>query len=190
MFIRKRRHFSLIELLVVLTIIALVAGAVGINSQKAMRHQRFQSEVSEFADRLRLAQNLMLISDADVHVKVESTPSGINYHIETDAIFPKSFDKFIKKIGTLKSVHHLSHIDGHGGKIDLRFLSKGDIMTQGNLQFSTNDKAFIADIMLTGAPGAISTDKKKEDNEKSVVDVTRLMIQEIQMVNNENKITP
>lgn len=193
----KRQHFTLIELLVVLTLIALIAGVVGINSQKALYHQRFQSEVSEFADRLRLAQNLMLVADSDVHFIVEANDKGIKYRIETDTPFSPHFDRFIKQEGTLKAVHHVSHNAGKGGIIDLKFLSKGSVMTPGNIQLVSgkqgSENLFEANIMLHGFPSPIVISEKKviEDLEPNKnANLTRIMVQEIQMVNHEKKVSP
>ncbi len=193
----RRQYFSLIELLVVLTLIAAIAGVVAINSQKALYQQHFQSEVTEFADRLRLAQNLMLVADSDVHFVVEANDKGIKYRIETDTPFSPHFDRFIKKEGSLKAIHHVSHAAGKDGIIDLKFLSKGSVMTPGNIQLVSGLKGkeylFEANIMLHGFPSPIVVTEKKQNEEFASnydANLTRIMIQEIQMVNYEKNVSP
>lgn len=201
---RKLRHksFTLIEMLMVLSIIALIAGVIGINMQKAFRDQRFKSELAGFVDHLRLAQDLMLIADADVHFKIEANESerSIKYWIETDKPFAKHFERFLKKVGTLKTIHHVSHVSGKDGLIDLKFLSKGSVLTSGNIQLSAaknseEKNTLIANVMLKGYPGPIFSSNAKnselletqETDDSSQILAT---IQEIQMINNAKKQTP
>ena len=195
MVIKKRLHFTLIELLIVLTIIALIAGVVGINIQKALRDQRFKSEVAAFVDRLRLAQDMMLIVDADVHFKIEAndTEKVIKYWIETDKPFSTTFDPFIKKVCCLKTTHHVSHALGKDGIIDLKFLSKGSVMSYGNIQLFSgikNDPTSLlaANIMLNGYPSPIFSTERKQNDEtndltSSDATITQATIHEIQMIN-------
>lgn len=188
---KKCRQFTLIEMLVVITIIALIAGVVGINSQKALNEQRFQSEVATLVDRLRLAQDLMLLVDADVHFKIEANENAIKYWIETEKQFSPQFDTFIKKVSVLKAIHHVAHPLGKDGVIDLKFLSKGSVISSGNLQLSTvynSDNFLIANIPLNGHPSPISSILKKKDDDLSELlmadtHLTHSTIQEIQMVN-------
>jgi len=193
----KRLQFTLIEMLIVLSIIALVAGVIGINAKKALRDQHFKSELSAFLDRLRLAQDLMLIADADVHFKIEANESekAIKYWIETDQTFSKQFDRMIKKVGVLKTIHHVSHASGKDGLIDLKFLSKGSVISSGTIQLSSVIKnnrasALIAYIPLKGYPGPIHTshDKEKEDSPDILnkdMQLIQSTIQEIQAIEYE-----
>ncbi|QLH36565.1 MAG: type II secretion system protein [Parachlamydiaceae bacterium] len=66
--LKSKRFFTLIELLIVLMVLALASGVIGFSVHRALREQRFKTEVELVADSLRLAQNLMLIMNADVHV--------------------------------------------------------------------------------------------------------------------------
>jgi len=202
MVIKNKLQFTLIELLIVLTIIALIAGVVGINIQKALRDQRFKSEVSAFVDRLRLAQDMMLIVDADVHFKIEAndTEKVIKYWIETNKPFSKSFDPYIKKVCSLKTTHHVSHALGKDGIIDLKFLSKGSVMSSGNIQLFSgikNDPTSLlgSNIMLNGYPSPIySTERLIQDqlNDFTTTDstITQTTMHEIQMINSGKNATP
>lgn len=188
----RRLHVTLIETLIVISLIALIAGVVSINAVKAMNYQRFTSEVAEFTDRLRLAQNLMLIAGQDVHFKIQANESEkeIAYWIETNQFLEKSFESFIKKKGRLKAIKHIAHASGKDGIIDLKFLSGGSVMSSGNIQISTKShdkkKPLIANIMLKGYPSPIysTTGKKVFETIDQTEDnlITEKTYAEIQMI--------
>ncbi|WP_068468574.1 pilus assembly FimT family protein [Candidatus Protochlamydia phocaeensis] len=60
--------FTLLELLIVLFILSLGLALTGVKLKEAYDEQRFASEVQQVLDRLRMAQDLMLIMNADVQV--------------------------------------------------------------------------------------------------------------------------
>ncbi|HRD56304.1 MAG TPA: prepilin-type N-terminal cleavage/methylation domain-containing protein [Parachlamydiaceae bacterium] len=196
MILKKTYRFTLAEMLIVLMLIGIVAGAISINLRKALHTQRFWSEVAKFTNHLQLAQDLMLIAEADIHFKIEANDQEkmIKYWIETDKLFSKAFDSFIKKPYVLKTVHHISYPNSKEGLIDLKFLSKGSTLSSGNVQLSANlskKEALIANITLSGYPGPISyAQEKKQENEKSSqqdAHLTESVIQEILTVQNEKK---
>lgn len=62
---RRSRSFTLIEILIVMALLALVGGAIAINTLRALREDRFHASVQRLVDRLQLSQDLMLISGID-----------------------------------------------------------------------------------------------------------------------------
>lgn len=185
----------------VIAIIMLVAGVVAINAQKALKDQQFRTETSAFVDRLRLAQNLMLIAKADVHFKIEAneTEKSIKYWIETDREFSPSFEKYIKKVAVFKTVHHVSHASGKDGIIDLKFLSGGSTMSSGNIQLSCGNihdplNPHIANINLNGYPSPIFSSRKKQEEGQDFNtkdrELSQATIQEIKAITYAKTTTP
>ena len=70
-----RRCLTLVELLIVLAIIAMATGIAAIQVSKAVREQRFRSEVAIVASQLRLAQDLMLMRGSYVTVNFKENSS-------------------------------------------------------------------------------------------------------------------
>lgn len=66
-----RLYFTLLEVLVVITILCLGATLTGIKLKEAYQEQRFLSNVSQVTSLLRTAQDLMLLMDTDVHFKMK-----------------------------------------------------------------------------------------------------------------------
>lgn len=66
-----RLYFTLLEMLVVLTILSFGAILTGIKLKDAYDEQRFLSNVTQVTSLMRTAQELMLLMDGDVHFKMK-----------------------------------------------------------------------------------------------------------------------
>lgn len=170
-----KRFLTLIELMIVLTIIALVGGLIGINITTAVKAQRFRTEVDMMVDTLRLAQDLMLIMGADVHVRVatEQAGKGIEYWVEVEGGVPKQWESVIKRTRRLLvETHGIAFLEQRpfpiiSGQLDLRFQSNGTMMSQGVLRMSTHEQmeaagALKRDICLPGYPHPIVSVVEKD----------------------------
>lgn len=164
--INRRRHFTLIELILVMTLIALVGGVIAVNIGKAFQQQRFRSEVATVVDTLRLAQDLMLILQDDVHVIITQNEKGITFRIETESPLAKNWDAIIRRSHkTLKAIHAVKFLDQlqrptKMGELDIKFLSGGTVMSRGVIRLSSTDddtvtNALRSAICLRGYPHPI-----------------------------------
>ncbi len=66
----KKSYFTLLELLIVLFIISFGIILTGVKIKEVYQEQRFLSEAHQVLSHLAMAQDLMLIMDTDVHVKL------------------------------------------------------------------------------------------------------------------------
>jgi len=193
--INCRRHFlTLIELLIVITILAMVSGVVGVQIQRTLREQRFNTEVAIVLDKLRLAQELMLILRTDAHVKFKQVPEEelITLWLEVETPLDR-LKKDIEKPVNLKTIQFVEFKDvleyqTKMGELDIRFLSGGNVMSQGNMRLATNENGndrgglerFIA---LSGHPKPLYIASKREfDESDGVLDerLTAITQQELQ----------
>lgn len=186
---RPRRFFAtLIELLIVISILGIITGAVGIGIFKAVREQQFQSEVSQVQDTLRLAQDLMLVRNADVSIKFTAVGDEIWYWIEFDQQGSKKWTR--ESLREPKKLKRIQYVDFQEvameepvqGSAEIRFFSGGAVMSQGDLRLSTskNDDlkgALTRYIWLAGYPSLIISKEEEtplmEDEEASVSEITR-----------------
>jgi hypothetical protein len=143
----RRLPVTLLELVIVMAILALVAGIVAISINKALIDQRFRTEVSMVVDELRLAQDLMLIFGTDVHVifQEDSKRDGINYWIELETELPKNIGREVmrkhEKLKTVRGVFFEGNVlEEVHGKLDVGFLSGGAVMTKGIITLSTSEE--------------------------------------------------
>lgn len=166
---------TLLEILIVMAILALVGGLVSIGINRALTDQRFRTEVSIVVDQLRLAQDLMLVLGTDVHLKfaVDGDTGGIKYWLELETELPKEIEKeVLRKRPKLKTVRGVFLKDQLAlqtvrGEIDVKFLSRGSVMSRGVLRLATSDSEDPPEgtlqtyICLPGYPKPIfSTDDK------------------------------
>lgn len=66
----KKPFFTLLEVLIVIMILSLGAILTGVKVKDLYREERFLSEAQQVLNQLRMAQDLMLITNADVEVKL------------------------------------------------------------------------------------------------------------------------
>lgn len=170
----RRSYVTLFELLVVLAIFSLIGGVIGINIKKAIREQRFRSEVSMVVDQLQLAQNLMLILETDVRIKFQSKNDEIEMRMELlDKISKNWANQLTKKPKILKTIQYVGFKDQiseieEPGQTAVQFLSGGSLMSRGIMQLATSKgvedygrlRKFI---LLTGEPGPIEVVSTEPD---------------------------
>ena len=145
--------------MIILTILVLSVGFIGMNIQKLVKEQRFKTEVAILTDQLRLAQDIMLILNADVLVKFTRESNGFTSRIEVENILSKGWQREIKRqlpsyttIQTLEFDDPNSNIKTQTSPFDLLFLSGGSIMSQGILRVASSGKELEAFIFLPGYP--------------------------------------
>jgi hypothetical protein len=158
---RRRFYFTLLEMILVISLASLVAGAIGINIWNAKRKYNFDSEVSIVVNQLRLAQDLMLILDADLHLKfTQEEGADITYRLESEKELPWEWEQEIKrKHKPLRAIRSIV-FNTKEKVLDLPFLSGGSNMPQGLLIFSSDSnldssKALKSYILFSGHPKPI-----------------------------------
>lgn len=200
-----RKMMTLIELLIVMAIVTLVIGIVGFNVYRLVVDQRFRNEVKMVVDHLRLAQNLMLIMESDVHVKFQERDGYILMSLESNEEL-----EWFKRLNTepkmLKVIHHVG-FDEKGkekisgleerGVLDIKFLSGGTVMTSGILRLATarnNENALKRFVCLSGYPEPITVkmdfescpSQEKESDFKERL--TRATVQKIKEMGIEDEV--
>lgn len=153
LFLLRRRCFTLIELLIVISILVFVGGVISINISRALTEQRFRTEVDLMVDTLRLAQDMMLIVGADVHlnIKNEEKKKGIEYWLTVADKVPKEWENLISRSKRkLRAIHSVQFFEegpfpfpSPDEGLDIRFLSEGSMMSKGVLRLSTHEDSFV-----------------------------------------------
>lgn len=180
MVLDRRRYFTLLELLVVMAILAVTGGAVAIGVRRALEDQRFRSEVGVIVNKLRLAQDLMLIIGTDVHVKFaqDNKAGGNRVTMEMETRLPPEIEReVLREHGHLKMIRGIFFRDLNTpqyaeGQIDVRFFSSGAVMSRGVMRLATSDRedppagTLEAYVCLPGYPSPISSTDQKVDSDR------------------------
>jgi type II secretory pathway pseudopilin PulG len=186
----KRHDMTLFELLIVIAILSLMAGVIGVQVNKAFREQRFRAEVSQVTGHLRLAQNIMLIFNANVRLRfwTSDEEDAFKYKLIFDTPLPGHWGEEIQRTHTLKEIHFINYWDptltptSHEApqeeppqitpdtpkELTLAFLSGGAKMSRHILWLSTSEKRGMPGILerwicLPGYPKPIELLSKEPD---------------------------
>ncbi len=173
----KKRFITLLELLIVISVLALSIGVIGFNINRALREQHFKTEVELVVDYLRLAQNLMLIMNADTHVIFKAAETGKSnvMSLEVDGNLNDPLLKVVtekpKRLDYIYLIEFYDQNKTHNepGMVDVKFISKGSVMSKGVMRLSTNENsnekgAIERFICMPGYPKPIYSTNKKEDD--------------------------
>ncbi len=140
----RKQYITLLEIMIAISILAIATGIASIGIRQVLRDQRFRTEVYQVLTTFRLAQQIMLILNTDVHVKFKAeNGKGFTYKIVLDDKLDKDWQKiFSKPRPTLKEIHAINFIDALGpsaksDELDIRFLSGGSVMSQGMMRLGT-----------------------------------------------------
>ncbi|MFA6916041.1 MAG: hypothetical protein WC222_06570 [Parachlamydiales bacterium] len=168
----RRRFLTLTEILIVISLISIVGGTMALGLRQLIRDQRFRTEVSQVVNTLRLAQQIMVILNTDVHVIFQATPKGFDYRITLDDKLQDRWHKELtKRKPPLQEIHAINFDDAlssnnNKNTIDIKFLSGGSTMSQGVLRLGIappgvpdTQEAFIC---LPGYPHFITSISSKD----------------------------
>lgn len=154
-------------MLIVLGLIALTAGLMAVSVRKLLHEQRFRSESAAVLDVLRLAQDLMLIADSDVHVNFIKDPQtgGIQTNLQLEKPLTSNWIKEVMRPRKpLQAIQLVEFADWRLGnkqvnQVQLHFLSGGAVMSQGTLRIadSFSNPAYQTFICLPGYPKVITS---------------------------------
>lgn len=174
-----RKAITLIEVLIVISILSLAAGIVAVGLNKAVVDQRFRTEVSMIVDSLRLAQDLMLVLGTDVHVHfAEEKGEGIKYWIELETTLNENVQReILREKPLLKAIKGVFLADKllaevQESHLDVKFLSNGAVMSKGIMRLATSSDENVPKgtlesfICLPGYPRPIASSETKEEAEK------------------------
>jgi prepilin-type N-terminal cleavage/methylation domain-containing protein len=161
--ILKKSFFTLIEMMIVMTIMSLAVMVTGIKLKEAYDEQRFLSESQEVLSTLALAQDLMLIQDADVEFTLAYNNELKKYEcwIEVEKPLNKSWSKLVERRHQLPAIKAFEFTNHPSDPLHLTF-SLGK-MSHGKLilyAVKEKDKAkltedSIFEIVLPGYPSPL-----------------------------------
>lgn len=194
----RKRYLTLIEMLIVIAVLSFVGSLVAFGIHAARQKQLFLSEAEEVLKAARMAQDLLLILDADTALKFKADEDGIFYWISVEGGKADPFMRNLNKKRQLKSIHIVEFDDGMAdreeGQLSLKFLSSGSSLPKGILRISTalsskEDSALSRYIAFSGYPSyirSVSTLEEaraiiEEDNE-GVELIIRMMQEEIALL--------
>ena len=163
----RKSFFTLLELLVVLLIIALGVTLTGVKIHEAYTEQRFQSDAHRVLSHLALAQDLMLILDADVQIKFSHDPDTkqVVCWLEIEKPLKKGWEHILEPKLQLSSIGYYEFKSRHDNPLTLKFtlggMSKGTLtLFEGKKDSHRSDRRQFA-IELPGYPTPFGIQREK-----------------------------
>lgn len=177
-FIVKKTFFTLLELLIVLFIISFGAILTGVKIKEAYAEQRFLSESQQILNHLAMAQDLMLIMDADIQVKLDYEPQSkrVMCWLDAEKALEDAWAKIVERKLYFSAVRSFQFEENPASPLALQFslgrMSKGTlVLFEGTQDNSNSLEKRQFKIELVGYPsplGAKLTETKEQDKiEKS-----------------------
>lgn len=173
--ILKRNCFTLIEMLVVLLILSTGIALTGVKIKQAYKEQRKLSDIQQVINCLNMAQDLMLMMNADIEVvlKHDHETKSVVCQLEIEKPVSEAWSRIVEKKFELSSIRSFQFSGYHADPLHLRFVIGK--MSQGTLTLSSNDHIGFGSnddndfrIVLNGYPSPIEqfnpADKAKPVN--------------------------
>ena len=179
---------TLIEMMIVISIVATAAAIIGINATKLIQDiNAFRTGTEVILDKLQMAQNIMLIFKSETYVTLERKKDGLLCHIETGNELPESIEKAINLACFIPGIESAVFIDEQKtrqhNKIILTFSSMnmriphGTLILSGGKQMGSNPLQ--KEVYLTGYPSPIGIATKTMLTENTAYESEILFPQEI-----------
>ncbi len=170
---RKKRPFTLLELLLSITILGLIGSVLAFSSLSLIRSARFDKEMRAFVLTLQEMRTLSLSYQCEIALVLSKNSSGCSYVIQTEQPFP------LRKTGGAKELISVSSFAWDGASIEkttLLFSSTGSLYQPGVLTFRGDEREFT---VYLDSPPQISTIpvQKKEATFGYFLEIAEKMIE-------------
>lgn len=177
----RKSCFTLLELLIVLFIISFGVILTGVKVRELYLEQRFLSGTQHVLSHLEMAQDLMLIMDADVKVKIAPDPETSQPHIWLDVEKPLEdpWARFVERKVPLSGIQSYSFSGMHEKDLTLLFslgkMSKGTLtLYEGKNSDSHKHENRKYIIELPGYPrplkGTSGQEKHRKESERDIAE--------------------
>lgn len=170
---KRRSYITLIEVMIVMTLLAVLGGITAISISRAVQQERYNAGVAQVVNRLQLAQDIMLIARGDVQVSLVPDPAGLWCRVDVAQALVPILQRIADRTGIITGIGGFSWIPAGGSAVidspvSLNFQSAGSRLSRGELRLSSagiNDpNARQSYILLTGlAEPIISSDTSRYD---------------------------
>lgn len=193
----KKSCFSLLELLIVLLIISFGMTLTGIKIKEIYQEQRFLSEAQQVLNHVSMAQDVMLIMDTDVQVKIAShkETGQMQIWLEVEKPMDDSWVRLIERKITLSAIHSIEFGENVAKDLTLQFsfgrMSAGKLIlfeTEKDQPRHSKSRQFEIELLGYPAPlGVKRLDSIKQTKAERSEDLYPAEVYEILYANSNEK---
>lgn len=178
----KSSYFTLLELLIVLFIISFGVLLTGVKLKEAYEEQRFFSEAQQVLSHIAMAQDLMLIMDADVQVKLAHDPETrqVTCRLEIEKPLEDAWARMIERNLILTAIHSFEFEKGGENPLTLNFtlgcMSQGTLtLFEGKQDDARRSEKRLFKIELAGYPSPMGAKLAPFKNNQNQVEQSQLL---------------
>lgn len=135
-----RRFFTLLELMVTITILAICFSVIGIKVNKALYKHKYRNNIKKIDMYFTFCKKMALSNQADIYLKLYQEKDKTCFEMGTD-----DFSGFFENIKKTKDVFDDMFFLFNQKKVnemEIIFSSTGEILPKGNLEFFDKKKIF------------------------------------------------
>jgi type II secretory pathway pseudopilin PulG len=152
---KSKRYITLLELLIVFSLLSIAAGAIAYNIRGFFRSQSSYAEMDRFVEQLRNAQNAMMLLNIDSEVKISTDTRGVSVEWVPKSPISQMASRLFKPQETYHYLTDISFQDAFKDLVlkdnfSLSFLSKGFLMNRGVLKLQADKE--VRYLLMPGYP--------------------------------------
>lgn len=165
----RKSYFTLLELLIVMFLLAFATALTGIKIKQAYDEQRFLSEMQQVVSHLQMAQDLMLVLQADTKVLFtrDRQNNTYTYRISSDNKLNNAILDKDHVLTSIRAIEFEGYTPKEEGAIAIDFFSRGMAMSSGRLIFSDQEgsprEGNSHQIVLLGYPHFLASEKYQKN---------------------------
>ncbi|MFN0064999.1 MAG: Tfp pilus assembly protein FimT/FimU [Chlamydiales bacterium] len=157
---KRVNSFTLFELLLVMSLVALVLGVGGLQIPRLLSHERFEAGVAKIEKMVELSSEIMLDCKADVTLVLRQEEEGVVCQIEVTSSLPKRWNRFLR-CGPIASIQGVSFDDTPSRELLLSFDASLGSIPKGCL--TLHGKKRSSRLFLSGYPGKMGKNEEVKD---------------------------
>lgn len=155
---KKKRPFTLLELLLVVTLMGIVCATCAIQIPKALHAEEFSQSVERFIDKVEIAQEIMIDYEADLSLHLEQRGDKVFCTFCAEGGVPEKLIRRLNKHSELKQIHSFAWEGVSSSSLKLPFHASSHGIEKGVLKLVGKRES---SIFLPGYPKKIQKNLKE-----------------------------
>src|SRR4051794_25066422 len=156
----KRQYFTLFEILLVITLIALIGGTCVFSLPKALKQEREEKSMASLIAKVEIAKEVMVDYDADVTLILSQAAEGVTCHLYPSKPMRESIKKALNKESFFPGIERVVWRGVTYRELKLPFVASDGKIPEGVLELHCKEK-----VCRYYLPGYLGEIKKNYDTE-------------------------
>lgn len=130
---KRKKHFTLLEIMIAIVLIGIVASVTGINLSTALHKHNYENNIKKFDNYVEFCKKMAFANQADIYMTLSQDENNIEIEMGTSS--DMGFFKNIKKTKDVFKSMNFKFNEKKMEKVEIVFTSNGSILTKGKINF-------------------------------------------------------